>query len=167
MSAQRERKLAAAAARLAAEQKEQRMEEVMRMIARRMVHRDMGGAFGAWVALWEAKTYALRRMRQIANVLNPKTRELAQGFTRWQETCRAASHEAQLASADAATAALRRELDLKDKEIGRLKALVTKLTPPETAGAYAKNKREKQIKAFERKRQQQASREEKAAAARS
>ena len=61
-------------------------------------------------------------------------------------------------------AALRRELDLKDKEIARLKSVVAKLMPQETAGAYAKNKREKQVRAYERKRQQQASRDERAAA---
>ena len=164
ITAQRERKLAAAAARLAAEQKEQRMEEVMRMLARRMLHRDVSGAFAAWIELWEAKTYALNRMRQIANMLHPKTRELARCFTTWADTCRDVTHERQLESAGTTTAALRRELDLKDKEIARLKSAVAKLMPQETAGAYAKNKREKQVRAYERKRQQQASRDERAAA---
>ena len=134
------------------------------MIARRMLHRDVGGAFAAWTELWEAKTYALNRMRQIANLLHPKTRELARCFTSWADACREANHESQLASAGSTTAALRRELELKDKEIARLKSVVAKLIPQETTGAYAKNKREKQVRAFERKRQQQASRDERAAA---
>lgn len=153
MKAQRERKLAAAAAKLAAEERDTRVTEFMRMTARRMLSRDLAGGFAAWTSFWEAKAYALGRMRQIATRLHPKTRELARMFETWAEQCREGAREAELSALEKTVRQMRLDLEIKDREIGRLKSVIVKLAPAETTGAFAQKQREKQRKAFEKKQQ--------------
>ena len=45
--------------------KEERIELLRRQASRRILNRDISEAFCAWLELWEAKTYALDKLRQV------------------------------------------------------------------------------------------------------
>ena len=50
-----------------AEEKQARVELLGRQVGRRLVHRDLSLGFMAWLDLWQAKTYAMNRLREVGN----------------------------------------------------------------------------------------------------
>ena len=62
-------------------EKERRIDMLCRMISRRMMRSDLSKGWSAWLEMWEAKTYARQRMREVANRL--RAPELASAFTDW------------------------------------------------------------------------------------
>ena len=74
------------AARLHQEQlegeREQRIELFRRQIARRMLHTDLASAWQSWLDFWDARSYALQRLREASNRL--RAPELQEAFQRWQ-----------------------------------------------------------------------------------
>lgn len=127
---------------------------VMKAAARRMRARGLTLGFNAWADFWAAKTAAMRRMREIANRLHPATTMIASAFYVWAEEASNANLAAERQLLEKQHGKLKLMLELRDKEIVRLKAAITKLLPPEKAGAYATSKREKQRRAMERKQQE-------------
>lgn len=57
---------------IAAKQEEDRRELIMNQSIRRLKHRDLTAGFNAWVELWEAKTYALQKLREVGERPQPK-----------------------------------------------------------------------------------------------
>lgn len=57
---------------IAAKQEEDRRELIMNQSIRRLKHRDLTAGFSAWVELWEAKTYALQKLREVGERPQPK-----------------------------------------------------------------------------------------------
>ena len=93
----------------AQEEKERasRVELLTRQIGRRMLYRDVSLGFTAWVELWEAKTYATERLRQVAARL--RSPELSLAFSFWAEDAAALKEAAASSGARsrAATLAIR------------------------------------------------------------
>ena len=52
-----------------AKEKEERVELLRRQIGRRMMNSSLTRGWSAWYDLWAAKSYALRRLREVANRL--------------------------------------------------------------------------------------------------
>ena len=96
----------------------------------------------------------MQRMRQIANRLHPTTTMIASAFYTWTEEASNVNLAAERQLLEKQHGKLKLMLELRYKEIVRLKAAITKLLPPEKAGAYATSKREKQRRAMERKQQE-------------
>ena len=88
---------------------------------RRMKNRDIANGFGAWVELWEAKTYAMQRLRECAHRFNPKTRELADAFYFWSEECTSEGIQQRLQDYEKRQEKMLWTLQIRDKEIKRLK----------------------------------------------
>jgi len=63
--------------------KEERVEQMRRQSIRRIANKDLAAGWEAWVELWEAKTYAMKRLRQVGNRL--KRPEVAIAFSLWSE----------------------------------------------------------------------------------
>ena len=64
-----------------AKAKEERIEHLRRTSVRRMMSADLAWGWSCWFDLWSAKTYALSRLRQVANKL--KSPELYDAFSFW------------------------------------------------------------------------------------
>ena len=64
-----------------AKEKEERVEMLRRQSVRRVMNQSLAAGFSAWTELWEAKTYAMKRLRQVGNRLL-KT-DLAFAFYEW------------------------------------------------------------------------------------
>jgi hypothetical protein len=67
-----------------AEEKEARIELLRRQIGRRIKNQGLAFGWSAWVELWEAKTYALKALRDVANRLRKPG--IAQAFSNWVHT---------------------------------------------------------------------------------
>ena len=128
----------------AAKEEEARREVFRRQAVRHMSNRDLSGGFRAWVEMWQSKTYAMKRMRECANRINPKLRDLASAFDFWFAECSAEGMEAQLADHERRASKMVGLLAIRDKEIKRLKTEL-QLLQPETSGAAEamRRKREK------------------------
>lgn len=72
---------------LAAKADEERKDQFMKQAMRRVANRDLASGFGAWVEMVDAKAYAMSKLREIANRLNPKLRDLASAFYFMREEC--------------------------------------------------------------------------------
>ena len=64
-----------------AKAKEERIELLRRQVVRRIANRDLALGWSAWHALWEAKSYALGRLREVGNHL--RAPEIAGAFGFW------------------------------------------------------------------------------------
>ena len=53
----------------AAKEREERIELVRRQSLRRIMNQGISTGFGAWIELWEAKTWAMKRLREVGNKL--------------------------------------------------------------------------------------------------
>ena len=53
----------------AREARQERLEMLRRMIGRRMMNQDLHRGYTAWLQMWEAKVYAMNRLRQVASRL--------------------------------------------------------------------------------------------------
>ena len=86
-----------------------------------------------------------------ANRLNPLKREIASAFYFWLEECSEAGREARFEELEWRVGKMTRAIEMRDKEIKRLK-LELQLASPETQGEQAaREKREKQIKAMQKR----------------
>lgn len=92
---------------LAAKQEEDRRQAFMQQAIRRLKNRDLAVGFGAWAEFWQAKVYAIEKLRECANRLNPKVREMASAFYFWRESCSADSRAEELAQHEAPSFATR------------------------------------------------------------
>lgn len=68
-------------AHYAKKEKQARVELLRRQSLRRMANAGLTGGWGAWLAYWEAKTYALKRLRKAANRL--RRGDLSTAFYDW------------------------------------------------------------------------------------
>ena len=84
-------------------EKEERVELLRRQSVRRMVHAGLAGAWQAWLELYEAKTYAKKRLQQAASRL--KAPELARTFQWWVQWRQAKLAKVEMMAARAAEAA--------------------------------------------------------------
>ena len=97
-----------AESRLAMEEeraREERIELLRRQVGRRMMNRDLTLGWAAWLDLWEAKTYAMNRLREVGNRL--RSPELAVAFTLWAQTWEREKQAAKLSAAES----MRRQLE--------------------------------------------------------
>jgi hypothetical protein len=138
-------------ARAAEESQQAKADLMMRAAVRRMQSRDLSLGFNSWAEMWQARVHARARMREIANRLHPETAMLAAAFYFWQEESSEAGRAAALQSLERRQSKMQMMLEIRDKEIARLKVVIAKLLPPEKTGAFAKNKLEKQRRAAERR----------------
>ena len=69
------------AAKSAREEREQRIDLLRRMTSRRMMNQSISRGWSAWVEMWEAKHYAIFRLREVANHL--RAPELSNAFMGW------------------------------------------------------------------------------------
>jgi hypothetical protein len=65
-----------------AKAREERIELLRRQVGRRMMNKDLSEAWTAWFEMWSAKTYAMGRLREIANRLRAPEKSMA--FSHWQ-----------------------------------------------------------------------------------
>ena len=131
--------------------RQEKAELCMRASIRRMQYRDLSLGFNSWVEMWKAKTHAHTRMREIANRLHPATAMLASAFYFWAEESSEAGQAARFQSLERQQAKLQMLLAIRNKEIARLKVVITKLLPPDKAGAAARNRLDKQRRAAEKR----------------
>lgn len=66
-----------------AEEREARVELLYRQMTRRMMHRDLTLGWGAWLALWSAKTYAMTRLKEVGNRF--RRPEVSRAFGLWRD----------------------------------------------------------------------------------
>ena len=79
-----------------AREKEERVELLRRQVGRRMLNQGIANGWSAWVDLWEAKSYAMQRLRGVGNRF--RSPELAEAFSQWADTCEETRRQAQLAA---------------------------------------------------------------------
>jgi hypothetical protein len=77
-----------------AEAKEERIELMRKQAIKRVLNRDLASGWGAWLALWQAKSYALRRLHECGNRL--KSPALADGFGYWHDVAAAEKQQKEL-----------------------------------------------------------------------
>ena len=65
------------------EAKRERIELLRRQMVRRIMNRDISMGFTAWVDMWEAKAYAMSRLREVGNKL--RAPELSSAFDEWAD----------------------------------------------------------------------------------
>jgi len=66
-------------------EKEGRVELLRRQVTRRIMNSGISRGFTAWVELWEAKAYAIRRLREVGNKL--RAPEVSVMFGYWGDEC--------------------------------------------------------------------------------
>ena len=66
-----------------AQEKEERVELYRRQVMRRIMNRDLALGYTAWIEMWEAKKYALSRLREVGNRL--RAPELSIAFCEWAD----------------------------------------------------------------------------------
>ena len=135
----------------AMKEEEERRELFMRQAIRRLTNRDLSAGFNAWVEMCEAKAYAMKTLRQIANRLHPKNRELASAFYFWADDCSERGIQAQLELHERRARKMMMTLEIRDKEIKRLKTMLNVLQPETKEQAALREKREAQIKAMKKR----------------
>ena len=80
----------------------------MKQAVRRIANRDLASGFGAWVEMVKSKAYAMGKLNEIANRLNPKLRDVARSFYYWIQEISKVSvfHYAPLATRSRSTRAI-------------------------------------------------------------
>ena len=63
--------------------REERVELLRRQIGRRMLHQGLIRGWSAWLEAWEARSYALRQLRDVGNRLHSP--ELANALDFWRD----------------------------------------------------------------------------------
>ena len=99
--------------------KEERIELLRRQMIRRMMNKDINWAFSGWVELWEAKTYGMKRLREVGNRF--KSPKVLIAFEHWYDVSYAAKEAAKLARAEENEARLEKERFELDSELMRVK----------------------------------------------
>ena len=67
-----------------ASQKEERIELLRRQVTRRIMNSGLSSAWQAWYEMWEAKTYAMSRLREVGNKL--RAPEVSATFYSWADS---------------------------------------------------------------------------------
>ena len=130
---------------IAAAEKEAKRELFRQQVVRRLHYRDLNGGFQAWLELWTAKTYSLKRLRECANRINPRSKDLAEAFYFWVSDVSEEGRKRQLQGLEKRANKMMAIIAIRDKEIKRLKVEVEKLKPREDGMARkARELREKQ-----------------------
>ena len=62
--------------------KEERIELMRRQVLRRIKNQGIASGWSAWIELWEAKTYAMNRLREVGNRFQSPA--LADAFGFWE-----------------------------------------------------------------------------------
>ena len=88
--------------------KEERVELLQRQITRRIMNQDINRGWSAWLEMWEAKTWAMNRLREVGNKL--RSPELAEAFDFWASECDA---EKQKAALDDSQSELSKEVEAR------------------------------------------------------
>ena len=107
---------------LAGAEKEQRIEMMRRQALRRMANRDLNAGFAAWTEMWEARCYALGKLRQVANKL--KAPEVTNAFNLWWEDLDMTKRSAAFTAQQRDRARLEFEISESKNEVGELKMVV-------------------------------------------
>jgi len=94
--------------------KDQRVELLRRQITRRMMNAGLTSAWTAWFSMWQAKTHAMGRLREVANRLHAPEKSMA--FSHWFKDWQAAKE-----------AALKAESRKKGKQLNEQTALIASL----------------------------------------
>ena len=104
--------------------KEERVELLQRQITRRIMNQDIIRGWSAWQEMYEAKTYAMNRLREVGNKL--RAPELSEAFVFWAEECDAERQQAvlngsqsELAKETEARKAVEEELQLVRQELAQ------------------------------------------------
>jgi hypothetical protein len=104
--------------------KEERVELLQRQITRRIMNQDIIRGWSAWQEMYEAKTYAMNRLREVGNKL--RAPELSEAFVFWAEECDAERQQAvlngsqsELAKEIEARKAVEEELQLVRQELAQ------------------------------------------------
>ena len=74
--------------------KEERLELLRRQSMRRVMHRDLSAGWQAWSELYQARKYAMERLRTCANRL--RTPELSDALSHWLASMERARRDAEL-----------------------------------------------------------------------
>ena len=145
----------------AREAREERLEMLRRLTTKRIMSQSLYGGWAAWVALWEARVYALGRLRQAAARL--KSPEVSSAFANWvvgalvvrqaRAAAEARRKTGQLTEADgrcaelgAEVAQLRDELGAVSEERTRLRERITELDGGATEAALKREAEEAKAK---------------------
>ena len=102
------------------QQREERIELVRRQMVRRIMNRDISLGFTAWQEVWQAKVYAMKRLRECANRL--KSPDLLLAFEFWAEDAMAAKTASALSAQDRQLAAMQAERDEIAEELQRVRS---------------------------------------------
>jgi len=101
--------------------KEARVELLRRQMVRRMMNANVANAWGAWVELWEAKTYAMGRLLEVRNRLSQP--ELSKTFGFWARDAMEAKQQAELKALEVASKSLEAQLRRSRHESSQLEML--------------------------------------------
>jgi hypothetical protein len=97
--------------------KEERIELLRRQSTRRMLNRGIAIGWQCWFELWDAKTYAMNRLRDVGNRF--RAPELANAFRFWGELVREAKRNAQFAELERQSKSVEHQLRQVRFEVGQ------------------------------------------------
>jgi hypothetical protein len=101
------------------EARAERVELLRTQFSRRMMYREIAGAWSAWTELWEARSYALHWMRKVVNRMQKK--ELVQAFDDWIAGCEATHREKDMAEMMQREAALAGATSVLEDQLSSLR----------------------------------------------
>jgi hypothetical protein len=107
----------------AAIDKEQRVELLRRQSMRRILNRGLADGWSAWLELWQAKRYALDRLKQVGNQL--RAPEKMNAFHGWLNELEQAREAARLAELQAHSSSLDTQLRRAKAELTNFKMVTT------------------------------------------
>ena len=106
--------------------KEERVELMHRQSARRIMNAGLNNAWSAWYELWNARTYALAKLREVANRL--RSPELAHAYNHWLRRVHA-THESRLKQETEQKLSLLTEEGRRTAVVARLGRALERRTP--------------------------------------
>ena len=143
---------------MAGQKEAMHMERFAQQARRRLLYRDLEVGFHAWMEFWSSRVHALQTMKRVANRLHPRSAALASAFYFWVDDASGANWKAEIEAYEKRANKMQMMIEVRDKEISRLKLelLIAQASDP-SAGAFARGKREKQIRALEKKKAKEGS----------
>ena len=124
-----------------------RIELITREVVRKFQNSELNFGFTAWIELWQARTNAMQKLREVGNRM--RSPELADTFYWWSDQCTEEGRKAEIEAQERRADRLKQALELRDREIHRLKVML-KVNEP-SAGAFMRKKQEKMAKRVEAK----------------
>jgi len=103
-----------------AEAKEERVELMRKQAMRRIANKDIAAGWAAWFELWEAKTYAMNKLKQVGNQLHSPL--LANAFGYWSAESASEKAEGQYLEMAHKAAGLNGERDSLAEQLARVTA---------------------------------------------